>query len=103
MIRAFVSSTYIDLKEHRQYVIDRLMRAGVTVDPMEMWTAAGDEPKELSKERVRDCDICVLLVGFRRGFVPRGEERSITQMEFDEARKNDDMELLVFLAKEDAP
>ena len=80
MTRAFVSSTYRDLKDHRAYVIERLQRGGITVDSMEMWTAASDEPKELSKERVRDCELCILLVGFRRGFIPSGESRSITQI-----------------------
>ena len=45
MIRAFVSSTYVDLKEHRAYVIGRLTAAGMFVDAMEKWTAASDEPQ----------------------------------------------------------
>ena len=32
MIRAFVSSTYVDLKEHRAYVIGRLTAAGIFVE-----------------------------------------------------------------------
>jgi hypothetical protein len=79
MIRAFVSSTYRDLKDHRAYVIERLAHGGILVDPMEKWTAASDEPKMLSQERVKDCQLCVLLVGFRRGHVPEGGSRSITQ------------------------
>src|SRR5204863_9315391 len=98
-IRAFVSSTYLDLKEHRAYAIERLTRGGVIVDPMERWTAAADEPKELSQERVRDCDLCILLVGFRRGHVPDGETRSITQMEYQEALRRE-VDVLVFVADE---
>jgi hypothetical protein len=33
--RAFVSSTYIDLKDHRAHVIRELRRSGFSVDPME--------------------------------------------------------------------
>ena len=55
MIRAFVSSTYVDLKAHRAYVIGRLTATGIFVDPMEKWTAASDEPKALSMARVKDC------------------------------------------------
>lgn len=98
-IRAFISSTYRDLREHRAYVIERLTRGGVFVDPMERWTAAADEPKELSQERVRDCDLCVLLVGFRRGHVPEGESQSITQMEYREALRRE-IDVLVFMADE---
>ena len=64
MIRAFVSSTYVDLKEHRVYVLGRLTAAEICVDPMEKWTAASDEPKELSKARVKDCHLLILPAGF---------------------------------------
>jgi hypothetical protein len=101
MIRAFVSSTYRDLKDHRAYVIDRLDRSGIFVDPMEKWTAASDEPKLLSQERVRDCQLCILLVGFRRGHIPDGEARSITQMEYAEALRRE-LKVLVFMASEEA-
>ena len=52
MIRAFVSSTYVDLKEHRACVIGRLTAAGIFVDPMEQWTAASDEPEAPDTARV---------------------------------------------------
>jgi hypothetical protein len=100
-IRAFVSSTYRDLKEHRAYVIERLLRSGIAVDPMEQWTAASDEPKELSQDRIRDCDVCILLVGFRRGHIPEGETLSITQMEYREALRRE-IDVLVFMAREEA-
>jgi hypothetical protein len=51
MIRAFVSSTCLDLKAHRASVIARVRAGGIFVDPREKWTAASDEPKELSMER----------------------------------------------------
>ncbi len=101
-IKAFVSSTFLDLKEHRAQVIRDLRRAGIHVDPMEDWTATSDEPMEFSMERVKGCDLCVLLVGFRRGFVPEGAALSITQMEYETARQ-EGIEVLAFLVKEDTP
>ena len=101
MIRAFVSSTYRDLHDHRAYVIDRLTQSGIVVDPMEKWTAASDEPKVLSQARVKDCQLCVLLVGFRRGHVAAGESLSITQMEYREALRLG-IDVLVFIANEEA-
>jgi hypothetical protein len=83
--KAFVSSTYIDLKDHRAHVITSLQNAGFFVDPMENWTADNDEPKKFSQDRLADCDLCVLLVAFRRGYVPDDEIRSITQLEYDAA------------------
>ncbi|MEL7082925.1 MAG: NB-ARC domain-containing protein [Cyanobacteria bacterium J06597_1] len=99
--RAFLSSTYEDLKEHRKYVIAELRKAGVDVVAMEDWTAAPEEPKALSVERLVGCDLCVLLVGFRRGYVPDGETKSITQLEYEAAIERG-LDILVFLLDEDA-
>ena len=100
--KAFVSSTYEDLKAHRAYVIDALRNAGMFVDPMEDWTAESDEPKAFSAERVQGCDFCVLLVAFRGGYVPEGETSSITQLEY-QAALDQGMDVLVFLLDENAP
>src|SRR4051812_2232361 len=85
LCRAFVSSTYIDLKAHRGRVIDTLRKSGIHVDPMEDWTADDREPKEFSRRRVDGCALCILLVAFRRGHIPEGEALSITQMEYHHA------------------
>jgi hypothetical protein len=94
--KAFVSSTYLDLKEHRKHVIDALRKAGIHVDSMEDWTADDNEPQAVSQKRVEGCDLCVLLVGLRRGHVPHGSSLSITQMEYEAAR-NLNMKILVYL------
>jgi hypothetical protein len=84
-VKVFVSSTYIDLKDHRQRVIAQLRKAGYHVDPMEDWTSDADEPTQFCLDRLYGCQACVLLVGFRRGFVPAGQDSSITQMEYQHA------------------
>ena len=100
--KAFVSSTFEDLKEHRAYVIRALRLAGFFVDPMEDWPADSEEPKRFSQDRLKDCDLCVLLVALRRGYVPDGETRSITQLEYDAAVKQG-IDILPFLLDENAP
>jgi len=100
--KAFVSSTFEDLKAHRAYVIAALRRAGFYVDPMEEWTAATDEPKQFSQKRVEGCHLCVLLVAFRRGYVPEGEDLSITQLEYETAVRLS-MGVLVFMLDENSP
>ncbi|TKB89607.1 MAG: DUF4062 domain-containing protein [Nitrospira sp.] len=100
--KAFVSSTFEDLKDHRAHVIRSLRRAGFVVDPMEEWPADSEEPKRFSQDRLHGCDLCVLLVGFRRGYVPDGETRSITQMEYDAAVKQG-VDIVPFMLLEDAP
>ena len=100
--RAFVSSTFEDLKDHRAHVIRQLRRAGFDVNPMEDWTADSDAPKQFSQERLDGCQVCVLLVAFRRGHKPEGETRSITQLEYEAAVKQGG-DILPFLLQEDAP
>lgn len=100
--KAFLSSTYKDLKKHRQYVIDALRKAGFSVDPMEDWPAGPEEPKVFSQERIEGCHLCVLLVALRRGHVPEGEHLSITQMEYRAAVELG-IDVLVFMLDEDAP
>lgn len=100
--KAFVSSTFEDLKGHRQHVIAALRKAGFSVDPMEDWTASTDEPKQFSEARVRGCNLCVLLVGFRRGHIPKGKKFSITQLEYQAAMRLG-IDVLVFMLDKDAP
>src|SRR5215813_4042796 len=102
MYKAFVSSTFEDLKGHRSHVIRALSKAGFFVDPMEDWTAATDEPKRFSQARVQGCNLCILLVAFRRGHVPEGEELSITQLEYKAAMALG-LDVLVFMLDEQAP
>lgn len=98
--KAFVSSTFEDLKAHRTAVIAALRKAGIHVDPMEDWTASSDEPKAFSQERLNGCTLCVLLVAFRRGHVPQGDAHSITQLEYQAALKSG-MTILAFMLEED--
>src|SRR5436305_15303897 len=87
MYKAFVASTYRDLDAHRAPVINALQSAGFVVDPMEKWGANAKAPREFSAERLKDCSLCILLVAFRRGHVPEGGGRSITQIEYDAAKE----------------
>lgn len=113
--RAFVSSTFEDLKDHRTQVIEALRRSSFFVDPMEDWTAAKDEPRELSLDRMRGCDLCVLLVAWRRGHIPKNqkhtrknqkhipknEKLSITQLEYG-AAVDHGIDVLVFMLHDEA-
>jgi hypothetical protein len=100
--KAFLSSTYRDLKNHRAHALKALRGAGFFVDPMEDWTAEEDEPKLFSQARVNGCDLCILLVAFRRGHVPHGESLSITQLEHEYARTYG-IDILVYMLDEGAP
>ena len=101
-LKAFVASTFEDLKSHRAYTISALRSAGIWVDPMEEWTSANDEPKRFSVQRLQSCNLCILIVAFRRGHIPMGGDRSIVQLEYEAARENG-LDVLTYLLDEDAP
>ena len=100
-IKAFVSSTADDLLAHRKHVIGQLRKSGINVDSMEDWQSVDKAPKTFSTERVEDCDLFVLLVARRRGTIPDGGTESITQMEYDYAKKKG-IYVLVFLLRDDS-
>jgi len=100
--KAFIASTFEDLKEHRARVIESLRSAGFVVDPAEDWRAAATAPREFSAARLEGCNLCILLVGFRRGTIPEGKTgRSITQIEYDEALRRG-IDILPFLLEDSA-
>ncbi len=68
---------------------------------MEDWPADSEEPKQFSQGRLHDCDLCLLLVAFRRGYVLDDETRSITQLEYDAAVKQG-IDVVPFLLDERA-
>jgi anti-sigma regulatory factor (Ser/Thr protein kinase) len=75
---------------------------GFTVETMEDWPADPSAPDAVSVGRVDACDLVVLLVARRRGHVPSGATLSITQQEYEQAKKLG-IDRLVFLLDDHAP
>lgn len=65
--QVFVSSTYADLKEERQKVIQALMELDCIPAGMELFPAADEEQFEFIKRVIDDCDYYLLIVGGRYG------------------------------------
>ncbi|MCW8880406.1 MAG: DUF4062 domain-containing protein [Kangiellaceae bacterium] len=85
--QVFVSSTYADLKEERQHVIQALMEMDCIPAGMELFPAADEEQWEFIKKVIDDCDYYLLIIGGRYGSTtPDGI--SYTEKEFDYAVDN---------------
>lgn len=97
--RAFVSSTFQDLREHRKHVIESLRKSGLDVEAMEEFSADSKTPRDFCAARMKYCNLCVLIVGLRRGLKPPGEDLSFTQIEYEEALKQR-IDVLPFLLSE---
>ncbi|MFM9102079.1 MAG: DUF4062 domain-containing protein, partial [Cyanobium sp.] len=102
----YVSSTYLDLKEHRAALKIALERAGFDVECMEKYPAFDERPQEYCLADVAACDVYVLLMAHRYGYRPtrdNPENRSITQLEYEEAGRHPGKPRLAFTMDFDHP
>lgn len=82
--QVFVSSTYKDLSEERQEVMQALLELDCIPVGMELFPAADDDQWTLIKRLIDDCDYYILIVGGRYGSL-NNEGLSFTQMEYEYA------------------
>lgn len=100
-MKAFLSSTFKDLEQHRTAVIARLRRLdGMEVRCMEDFGARPGSPKEFCVREARECDLFIGVIGHLYGFVPDGDETSITEQEY-EAAEAAGKDMLLFVAPDD--
>ncbi|HEX8149128.1 MAG TPA: DUF4062 domain-containing protein [Pyrinomonadaceae bacterium] len=97
-----ISSTALDLPEHRAMAHQACLEAGVFPIGMEQLPARDASGIAASLEMVEQADIYIGIYAFRYGWVPDGEDISVTEMEFNHAvaRKAEGKlyEILVFTA-----
>ncbi len=108
MTTIYLSSTYLDLKEHRTAVFEALRRSGYHVIAMEDYVARDERPVKACLDDVDRADIYVGLFAFRYGYIPPAEHGnpdrlSITELEFRRADSSPKTRCLVFLLDETAP
>lgn len=93
--QVFVSSTYADLKEERQKIIQALMEMDCIPAGMELFPAADEEQFAFIKKIIDDCDYYLLVIGGRYGsLTPQGI--SYTEQEYDYAIAKD-LKVIVLL------
>lgn len=96
ILRVMISSTAHDLPDHRAVARDACLATGYYPDRFEERPVRDVDPVARSMAMVDDADIYLCVLGRRYGTVPKGETRSITEMEFDRAQRRD-LETLVFV------
>ena len=100
--KVMVSSTAMDLPEHREEVRDACLRQGMYPDMMENLPAEDADAIEVSLRMVDEADIYVGVFAHRYGYVPDGHDISITEMEYERAVERD-IPRLIFLMHADHP
>ncbi len=84
--QVFVSSTYEDLREERQHVMQALLSLDCIPSAMELFPASDGTAWELIQKVIDECDYYVVIVAGKYGSLgPDG--KSFTQMEYEYAAK----------------
>jgi tetratricopeptide (TPR) repeat protein len=88
--QVFVSHTsdMDEFPEGRSFVqaaLDAVSRAGMAPVDMRYFAARDGKPTDYCRQRVRECEIYVAVIGFRYGSMVPGGAVSYTELEFDEA------------------
>src|SRR5947209_7845098 len=82
--QVFVSSTYEDLREERQEVMQALLELDCIPAGMELFPAADEDQWTLIKKVIDDCDYYLVIIGGRYGSIG-SDGKSYTQMEYEYA------------------
>lgn len=95
----FVSSTYTDLIEERQKLVEAILHTGNIPAGMELFTASNKDQWQIIKRWINESDIVILLIGSRYGSIPQGDEKSYTHKEYDYAKEQNKI-VLPFIMSE---
>ena len=88
MAKIYISSTYEDLKDHRKAAYETLRQWRHDVIAMEDYVASDQRPLDKCLTDVSQCDVYIGLFAWRYGFIPDGQNKSITQLEYECAVKS---------------
>lgn len=102
MARIYISSTFQDLRDFRMEVYKAVRQLGHTSVAMEDWVVNDQPLVEQALSAVRESDIFILLVAWQYGYIPPGQNVSITELELRAARERA-IPCLVFLVPDEAP
>lgn len=98
MYQVFVSSTYEDLKDERNKVLQALLRINCIPIGMEYFNAADEDQFTVIKDLILSCDYYVLILGGKYGSIEEKSQKSYTQLEYEFA-KSQNIPTIAFFPK----
>jgi hypothetical protein len=102
-IRVFLSSTSKDLEAYRETAAKAIQRlAGYECVYQGFFTGSTHDPDTLSREKVKECDLFVGILGPLYGSTPPAEQQSYTEREYDMAVESGKPRLM-FVCPDDFP
>lgn len=100
--KVMISSTARDLPEHRKVVLDACLRQGMFPIMMEHLPASDADALSESLRMVNEADLYLGIFAFRYGYIPKGYDISVTEMEYNRAVERG-IPRLLFLMHEKHP
>ncbi|MCZ6691943.1 MAG: DUF4062 domain-containing protein [Planctomycetota bacterium] len=97
-----ISSTALDLPDHRAQAMNACLRAGMQPLVMEAMPGSDKNAVAESLRLVDEADIYVGILAYRYGHVPEDGEKSITHLEYERALERK-ISVLFFLIHKDHP
>jgi tetratricopeptide (TPR) repeat protein len=107
VLRIFISSTAVDLRDYREKVRDAVLGLKNLPIHMETFSAQSGQPASEVMQMAAEADVVICIVAHRYGYVPPKElggdgERSITWLEVDAAKRTG-KQVFAFLVDPKAP
>lgn len=100
--KVFVSSTFLDLAEHRAHIMEQIQRRDLFFRGMEFFGAASKSSAQFILEQVRRADVYLGIYGRRYGSLDAKSGLSMTELEYDEAVRSNKPRLC-YVTHHDAP
>jgi len=97
--RVFISSTYEDMKEYREAARQALANNEQIPVGMEQFVSAPETSLAVCLQEVRRCNLFICLVAMRYGSVAEETGKSYSELEYEEAVKNN-IPVLAFVINE---
>ncbi|PTL07744.1 hypothetical protein BUZ15_13895 [Staphylococcus gallinarum] len=85
----FISSTYVDLIDERQKVVESVLESSNIPAGMELFTGANIEQWKIIKDWIDESDVFILLLGGKYGTLAIDEDISYIEKEYNYARKQE--------------
>lgn len=81
-LQVFISATYKDLEVERRAAVDAILEAKHIPEGMEFFAAESREQMDVIKQKIRESDVLLILLGARYGSIEPDSGRSYTHLEY---------------------
>ncbi len=86
-INFFISSTFIDLKDYRKTIIEKIKSKKGQINAQEFFGSRSDSALETMLKELEKSDVVILILAHRYGSIDEESGKSFTQIEYEKAKE----------------